>query len=168
MSNELNYLLSRINKDDVSDCWNWVGPVNKKGRAKSSGQYYKKYGVSFAHQLSYLVHNGWYDRSFLQISHTCHNKLCINPEHLVTETLKENVMRNISNPKSKMFLNDSLSEIYRFAKQGMSNSELCRKFNLSRYRLKNILSSKDYLNLNSESNPLYKPTPPKMRWLFRR
>lgn len=162
---ESNYLNSRHVKQ--GDCWIWQAGITKKGRPKCSSNYFKKYGVTFAYQLSYLVHKGDYDKNSLQISHLCHNKLCINPDHLVAESYIQNRMRDITRQNSNMYLDASLEKIYKAVKLGESNSTLCKKFNITRYRLKNILNMPEYLALAGEKDSLYKPTPPKKRWLFR-
>jgi hypothetical protein len=42
-----------------------------------------------AHRISYTLYTGQINNGLI-IRHTCKNKLCVNPEHLQTGTLKEN------------------------------------------------------------------------------
>lgn len=43
-----------------------------------------------AHVASYILHKGEIPKG-LEIMHTCANKLCVNPKHLIAGTHKENM-----------------------------------------------------------------------------
>lgn len=72
-----------------SGCWLWLGNLatNGYGRFKSGGIQRK------AHRVSYIVFKGPVP-DFLLIRHTCHNKCCVNPEHLVPGTNLDNAQDN--------------------------------------------------------------------------
>ena len=55
-----------------------------------STQWGKLYKVHGAHQLSYIVNNGDYDRKF-HVCHACDNPICINQDHLWLGTPKDNL-----------------------------------------------------------------------------
>lgn len=81
----------RIEKDTVTKCHNWNGPMSRDG-----------YGV-FAYQgKSTSVHRFAYERrkgkipKGLTIDHLCRNTRCCNPDHLEAVSVKENVLRGTS------------------------------------------------------------------------
>ena len=47
------------------------------------------------HRLMYMVHNNKFNlQSDLHVSHICHHRRCVNPEHLVLEAAQTNAERN--------------------------------------------------------------------------
>jgi hypothetical protein len=68
-----------------SGCWEWTGPRDSDdyGRASYKGRRHQ------AHKLSYLIHRGEIDVGKI-VARTCGNRLCVNPNHLVLRTSKEN------------------------------------------------------------------------------
>jgi hypothetical protein len=66
-------------------CWIYNGKVDKSGYANVHLK-----GVKVAiHRLSYRNHFK-VDPGYNVVMHTCHNKLCWNPEHLKLGSHKEN------------------------------------------------------------------------------
>ena len=77
-------LLSKVEKTD--SCWNWKGATRGKngyGAMKVDGK------VVSVHKLAYTLYRGEIPQNLL-VSHTCHNSLCVNPDHLKLVTPKEN------------------------------------------------------------------------------
>jgi hypothetical protein len=72
-----------INKTD--GCWNWTSATNG-----TYGIFWLNQKQILAHRLSYSVHNNIVLAPSLVIRHKCSNKLCVNPNHLETGTLKDN------------------------------------------------------------------------------
>lgn len=73
----------------ASGCWEWKG----SRRASRCKRYvYPLYCYSYAHVMSYEAHNGPVPNG-LEVDHLCHNKLCVNPEHLEAVTHKVNCQR---------------------------------------------------------------------------
>lgn len=76
----------------TSDCWIWTGSQSVSG---SSGKYY--YGsfrlsprkMTYAHRMSYALYKGPIPHGMV-VMHTCDNPLCVNPDHLVLGTHKQN------------------------------------------------------------------------------
>ena len=64
--------------DDSDQCWEWLGPINPNG-----------YGVVFHQRRPIQAHRYFYEQAFGEVPegkvlhHACHNKLCMNPAHLV-------------------------------------------------------------------------------------
>jgi hypothetical protein len=84
-----NRFWSNVNKTDTY--WLWTGPT------MLSGYGYFAFGrdwKSAAHRLTYELFKGPIPEK-LQLDHLCRNRLCVNPEHLESVTLKTNVLRGV-------------------------------------------------------------------------
>lgn len=83
----LHRILMRTVRD--GDCWIWQGGVKDTGYgAVRVGK-----AVQMVHRVVYAVWHGelpeWYD-----VHHSCHNILCVNPEHLSALSRSRNVAEN--------------------------------------------------------------------------
>lgn len=103
-------ILSQIQKERFwgkvfkSDgCWDWKGAIGKNGYGvlKIQNQFYR------AHRISYFLKHEKIDKN-LHIDHLCHNRCCVNPDHLEEVTLRENVIRGI-----RRYLSVSSTPIFR-------------------------------------------------------
>lgn len=78
---------------DESECFIWTGRMNGEYSCISiDGTEYP------AHRISYLLEFGKYSKHLL-VRHTCHNKLCVNPKHLLLGTDKNNCDDNKVSPR---------------------------------------------------------------------
>lgn len=80
-------LLSRVEVNPETECWEWTGPLlhNGYGRFHINGKQVK------AHRASYEEHKGPIPEGLL-VCHACDNRKCINPEHLWLGTAKDNAV----------------------------------------------------------------------------
>lgn len=67
-------------------CWEWLGSRTDAGYSQLK---VKGRGV-YVHRLSYEMHNGSVPEG-LVVRHTCHNRTCVNPDHLETGTHEDNM-----------------------------------------------------------------------------
>jgi len=74
---------AKVEKTDT--CWNWTGcKTNGYGRFKlSTGN------IQQAHRVSYELSKGTIPAG-LVVDHACHNRSCVNPNHLRAITQKQN------------------------------------------------------------------------------
>lgn len=76
---------SKVNKGDIDECWGWLGykGINKYG---TFNPYYGK--TVYAHRFAFEITNGIKPEICM---HTCDNPSCVNPNHLVSGTQKDNM-----------------------------------------------------------------------------
>ena len=80
--------------DKTNECWNWLGTEHSAGYGKFSidGKYH------YAHRVSYEKLVGEIPPG-MEINHICHNRKCVNPDHLRVTTPKQN-NENHQGPKA--------------------------------------------------------------------
>ena len=82
----------------ASGCWQWLGSNNPNPKLPQHryGTFHVKVNgkpaTRYAHRVSYEACVGPIPRE-LEVDHICHNKLCVNPEHLQLLTHQENLAR---------------------------------------------------------------------------
>lgn len=127
--------------DKYTNCWNWK-QVNKN---RAQGAYYywmKLYKFNRPYQLSYFIYKGNYDKSYLCISHICHNPACVNPDHLIAETQKENCNRRYENPKDRAYIPPYEFSLVENA-TNFTLSQLMNKTGIKTKKLKKIIKIKN-------------------------
>lgn len=79
-------LMTGYSVDNKTGCWIWNGSAYKNGYG-----WLKVFGrVISAHRYSYELHKGKIPKG-AEILHSCDVKLCINPDHLIAGTHKQNM-----------------------------------------------------------------------------
>lgn len=76
--------------EKTEGCWNWTGATNGKVGYGRIGAGTKPYSWLLAHRASYEMSNGPIPEG-LVIDHICHNRKCVNPDHLRAITQKQNM-----------------------------------------------------------------------------
>ena len=71
----------KIWKDLATGCWNWTAAKDARGypRIRNGNE------VLYAHHASALIYRGLPLEAPVRITHSCKNKICVNPDHLVVE-----------------------------------------------------------------------------------
>lgn len=82
----IRQLLRKVSVDDRSGCWNWTASLQRNGYTQT-----RAWGKMMpAHRASFIAFNGRISEG-LEVCHSCDNKRCINPAHLVLGTHQSNM-----------------------------------------------------------------------------
>lgn len=116
-----------------SDCWPWESTVNSQGY----GRFHLDRKWIAAHRLSYEIVNGPIGDGMV-VRHSCHNRLCCNPNHLLQGTSKDNAQDALSagrfskgtiNGNSK--LNEEIVDYIRRNPDRLKGRDLASKLGIS-------------------------------------
>lgn len=75
--------------DKSGDCWEWTASKGSHGYGQI-GRGAPSKAVLLAHRVSYEIANGPIPHGMV-IDHICHNRGCVNPDHLRVVTQKQNL-----------------------------------------------------------------------------
>lgn len=86
----LAWLEKRVRKDP-DGCWIWLhATVNSGyGKLRKNGEWW------LAHRYAYFICKGPIYPNHV-VRHTCNERLCVNPEHLITGTYQDNLFDQIA------------------------------------------------------------------------
>jgi hypothetical protein len=73
-------------------CWLWIGAKEKKGYGLFSSLQLK------AHRVSWMIHNNTDWPATKIARHICNNRNCVNPQHIIPGTSKENAEDREASP----------------------------------------------------------------------
>ena len=89
-------LIDRLDRFEINgDCWEWNGSRN----SGNYGHLTHRHRRWRAHVASWVVHNGPVPDG-AQVLHTCDNPPCINPDHLRSGTVVENMRDMVARDRS--------------------------------------------------------------------
>ena len=77
--------LEKIDKNGPNGCWIWTAGEDGKGY----GRFWVNGATRYAHRVIYELLIGQIPRGVL-LDHICHNRICVNPEHIRLCNSREN------------------------------------------------------------------------------
>ena len=119
------------------DCWNWRGSVNYE---TGYGLFQAEDYMCSAHKhASKLVDDN--EIGDLQVCHTCDNKLCCNPKHLVRRTRAElGCDLAIRGRMPSKISNEQVTELQqRYAAGGVTQRELAEEYGVTQGTISQIV-----------------------------
>ena len=81
----MKFIYENITIDPITNCWNW----NKSVTSAGYGQFTRNKKYWTTHTFVYTQTYGDIPKGMV-IRHTCHNRRCCNPEHLLIGTHEDN------------------------------------------------------------------------------
>lgn len=125
-------LEGNIKKEE--DCWIWQGKINQHGYGEIMIDRKRR----TVHRVSYEFYKQKINKDLL-IRHICNNRRCINPDHLLHGDLLANMRDMVKSGRScrgerhhnSKFNNNEINMIRKMHKNGESQTEIAKKFNVS-------------------------------------
>lgn len=139
-----------VDKRAEDECWPWLGGISNDGY----GRFSHPEADRRAHRASYEIHTGEIPTGLL-IRHTCDNKVCVNPRHLLTGTIKDNARdaierglyrRGEGNGRAKLTA-DQVTEIRFASKRGVTGKALADRFGVSPEAVSAILRGRIWVGI---------------------
>lgn len=90
----LEMLFEKSVFNEVTACREWKGYVRQSGYGEVGVKFLSKWNHVRVHRLAWMLMRGDIPKG-LQLRHLCHNKICINTEHLMPGTSQENIQDNV-------------------------------------------------------------------------
>ena len=114
----------------TNTCWIWTASKTKNG--------YGAFGIRnimyYTHRVSYFIKHGKISK-ILSIDHLCHNRICVNPNHLQEVTQKENTIRGDTGLHHKIKTHCPNGHSYdRKTKIGGRFCSICKSKNDKKYK----------------------------------
>lgn len=136
-------LEAKFMKGKNNECWNWTHATSNHGYGSFTFNG-KRY---IASRLAYEIYIGPIEKGH-HICHKCDNPKCVNPSHLFSGTIKENMSDMVKKNRSAKGQNHSQSKlndrqvkiIKKLIKQNRKNIEIAAKFNINRRTVNHIKS----------------------------
>ena len=85
--NTFDKFWDRVDRKGPDECWPYKGSLRN-----GYGHHSMNYRSVYAHRVAWQIANGEAPPSgkAFHVTHTCNNKACCNPEHLILDTASEN------------------------------------------------------------------------------
>jgi hypothetical protein len=117
----------------MDDCWFWAGYQFVDGYGGIWSTVRNQY--ERAHRVIYESVKGDIPEG-LQLHHICHNRLCVNPDHLTPVTIKENVL--LGNGIAAQYARRTHCIRGHEFSEGSRNCEICNRIRWAKYRKNNL------------------------------
>ena len=111
-------------------CWPWTAATNNHGYGIFNAT---AVGVNTAHRFSLMLALGAALPREVLSRHSCHNRVCCNPDHLFPGTVRDNGrdMREAGRGPGNSLPDADVIEILRATEAGVSRKDIARAFEIS-------------------------------------
>lgn len=143
----------KVDKKGEDECWEWLGAVCSDGY----GSFLYNGKVEGAHRVSCIIHNIEISDG-TEVTHSCDNRSCVNPNHLKPKTHKDNMQemfdrnrankaRGENNGMAKLTW-DIVKDVRKEYTNDRSSTitSLSKKFNIPRGTIGFIVSNKSWVD----------------------
>jgi hypothetical protein len=144
ISKSMEQRLQERSKPLPNGCIEFAGPYNDKGygevRFERDGKRFKRR----AHRVAYELRHGSIPAGAL-ICHRCHNRKCINPEHLYAGNAKSNYLDMVEAGReytARHLPDRDVRMIRRMAGDGFPKKLLARRFRRSPQTIRSIIAER--------------------------
>lgn len=154
---------SRVEIRGTDDCWIWKWKISKKD---GYGRMYFRGRAWQAQRIAYILSHEMELPPAVLIMQTCENKLCCNPAHLYTNSLK-NLRRKMAiegmipgfergeaNRAAKLSTLKVLAIKLLYKKGRLGSKRLAKQYGVSRSEIRNIVHGRKWGWLNWGMSPL--------------
>ncbi len=140
---------ARIEIGGANDCWPWTGPLTARKNGYGSVWYRSRRWR--AHRLAYRLAKGKIPDGLL-VRHTCDNRLCCNPKHLLVGTCKDNTQDAIRRGRlargsrgGRAILHESdIPEIRKMASAGVSYARIAASKGVATSTISTIIYGRNW------------------------
>lgn len=148
---------SKVNKVGPDECWDWTAACCSGGYGVIGICHFRKVYSYRSHRLAWESTYGSITKG-LCVCHKCDNRKCCNPKHLFLGTNQENVTdRNAKGRvahrekhcRAKLTERDVI-DIRNQMKNGMSQTNVAKRYGISQRTCSDIKSSKTWKRLLSQ------------------
>jgi hypothetical protein len=131
-------------------CLVWTGALNDKDKSKGYGVMKVHGRTRFVHQLAYELYKGDIPSGKI-VRHTCDNRLCCEPAHLILGTHKDNTSdmvargrsaKGVDHGRAKLAEDDVKKIRERFAAENISRAALAKEYGIDASLVSKIISRK--------------------------
>jgi hypothetical protein len=146
----------KVDKAGEAECWEWKGRSNHAGYGTLT---WSRKSL-LAHRVAFLLTHGPFPQELL-ILHSCDNRPCCNPRHLRVGTHQDNAKDMVERdrqskcehrPNAKL-TNDLVPKIFDARDEGLSHSQIGRKFGISTSQVTRVLQGNSWSGIGA-----YRPT----------
>jgi hypothetical protein len=143
-----------VDKCGPDECWPWKrSPRNGYGAIKHERR------VLSAHRVAYVIAKGEPKPGML-VTHSCDNRICCNPKHLIEGTTEKN-NQEISERKRRTIINGGMAynavlndelvaKIWKLRRNGSGHVLIARAMGLNANTVKNVLGGRSWSHLMPE------------------
>ena len=150
----LKYTLFNRTRLAENGCWEWVGYSGSGGY----GMIGRDGKNVRAHRVSYEAYKGEIPKGMV-VRHTCDNPACINPDHLLLGTQKDNAADRTARGRGHKLKGSSVgtaklteAQALEIKSSTLSLAELSEKYGVDKSNIWAIRSGKSWKHLNSQSH----------------